>query len=659
MPTAERHDNLIVVQSDWRDKELIKLIPGSRWGNDNRVWTTPLSWAACLQLRGVFGDRLTVGPELTSWSWSDFNSRVKPSLSVREAVASSGADSSSSDLYPFQAAGVEWFLAAGSGVLGDELGTGKTVTTLSALDKICATDLPALVICPNSVKTNWASHASTWCPSATPYVITGGAANGRKTLAKAAEDPTALVIVNIESVRLLSRLAPFGNVALKKCRECDPRYGQEDLKTSRCEVHKKELNGFGFKLVIIDEAHRIKNPSAAQTRACWAVGDDSSVQRRWALTGTPISNNVGDLWAIMRFVAPHEWPTKSKWVDRYALTSWNKYGGLDLIGLNPQTRHEFEQIFFPRFRRTPKALVLDQLPKVVRSTRWVQLTPKQKKAYDELEKRLITRLDDGQILIAPNNLVKATRLLQLAASYANVEWIEQKLTVLDTCMCYGLGFDAHVDECPRKLKIQVTLTEPSPKLDVMEEVIEERGDAPLVVSAVSRQLINLAAKRLEKLKIPHGLIVGGVPEYERQQVLDRFKRSELQVVLFTLQAGGTGVDGLQHSDTMLCLQRSWAMIENIQGDGRVDRIGSEKHESVHIIDVVADDTVETEALYPRLRHKFALLDEINRDRARLASAGKTPEVNSFETVLAERESRIASSNLGEPDNIPGSVNIDI
>lgn len=634
----------VIVESSYVDKERLKLIPGARWDPDLQVWTTPTSWAACLQLRGLFGDQLTVGPELTRWSWQQFNDRIKVTTDLRERFTCEVDPNERR--YPFQVIGTDFMLASDDALLGDELGTGKTITALAALEKGDA--LPALVICPNTVKHGWKKAAvdNAWLPEANVYVLSGSMNARRKTLVEAKNDPNALVITNIESVRQLSRLAPYGNVALTKCRECDSTSGQENVTTTRCEVHRKELNGFGFKTVVLDEAHRIKEPRSKQTRACWAVGHDPSVRRRWAMTGTPVANHVGDLWSIMHFVAPYEYPTKSKFIDRYALTSWNPYGGVDIVGVNPATRDEFHRIFDPRFRRTPKALVLDQLPSVVRSTRWVQMTPKQASAYKELEKHLVTRLDDGSLIVAPNNLVKGTRLLQLSSAYAETTWTENPLTADSRCGCLARGLSVHADDCMFGYDLSVRLAEPSPKIDALEETIAERGDEPIVVAAESRQLIEMAARRLEKRGIKCGQITGAVPEYERHNVIDRFQRNRIQVVLFTMKAGGTGVDGLQHSDTLAVIQRSWSMIDNVQMEGRINRIGSEKHSSIHIIDYVAEDTVEERVLFPRLRSKFEQLDEINRDRARLAAAGvETTDMFSLE----EKESQILASYLNVPN----------
>ena len=86
-------------------------------------------------------------------------------------------------LYPFQAADVKFAEVAGSFLLGSEMGVGKTISILSSLDKIDG--LPALVICPNSVKINWAREAMIWFSKCNPYVLTGTTLNRTKQLQQA------------------------------------------------------------------------------------------------------------------------------------------------------------------------------------------------------------------------------------------------------------------------------------------------------------------------------------------------------------------------------------------------------------------------------------------------------------------------------------------
>lgn len=625
MAVASLNGDHIDVTTQWTEKELVKQVPGARWDTcDRRVWCLPLSWASCVALRGVFGQKLEVEEKLNAWAQREVETRIAPAMRLRTLTEPTPEmllqDEGLYDprLYPFQRVGADFLVTAGDALLGDEMGTGKTIQALAALRVISATNLlglPALVICPNSVKTNWYNETLEWFPDARPYIVGGGAVGRRKVIEAARRDPNALVIANIESVRLLSRLAPFGSTRLKRCRECDKKYG-EDIRATQCEVHPKELNGFGFQTVIIDEAHRIANASSKQTRATWAVCHDVSVQRRWGLTGTPILSHPGHLWAIMHALAPYEYPTKSKYVDRYCLQSWNNFGGLDIVGINPQHKDEFFKIFDPRFRRMPKSLVLPQLPPKIRTPRFVTMTPKQAAAYRDIEQGMMTILESGELLLTPNNLTVSTRLLQLASSYADVEKGD-----------------------PNDITTwQVRLREPSPKLDELEAILDDLEGKKVAVCAESRQLIDMAIERLTKRGLRIVWIVGGMSDWERESARTAFQTGDAQVLLFTMQAGGTGIT-LTAADTLVRLQRSWSMVTNVQSEDRVHRIGSEIHESVNIIDVVTEDTREQTSQLPRLYEKMYRLEEIARDRQTIAVNGGSV------SELEEEEARILGSLL--------------
>lgn len=202
------------------------------------------------------------------------------------------------ELYDYQHAGVEMLLRGGC-LLGDEMGTGKTVMALTAARQVGG---PVLVVAPNSMKHRWAREAKTWHPVAESFVLEGTAAQKRKTLeeATAALESGAEVIVatNWESLRTLSRLAPYGST-----------------KRSEKEQEAGPLNELPWNVVIADEAHRAKDPKSKQTRALWAVGHGA--RYRWALTGTPTLNTPGDLWAIGRFYDPDTYTdSRHKWHNR-------------------------------------------------------------------------------------------------------------------------------------------------------------------------------------------------------------------------------------------------------------------------------------------------------------------------------------------------------
>jgi SNF2 family DNA or RNA helicase len=489
-------------------------------------------------------------------------------------------------------------------------------------DEVDGTGLPALVICPNSVKYHWANAAKVWLPQCTPFVLDGTLVAKRKILKEAVKTPNALVIVNIESVRLFTRLAPYGSVRLKRCRECDPHHGDEGLKASRCDVHPKEFNDFNFKIVILDESHRIKETRAQQTRAIWYVMHQDSVRYRWALTGTPIANHPGDLWSILHAVAPLEYPTKSKWLDRYGLMAWDSFGGLKVVGIRPDTRDEFFKQLDPRFRRVLKAVVLPQLPPKIRSTRYVDMSTAQARMYREMEKGLITRTPDGQLLVATTQLAAHTRMLQLSSSSVKVTKVDP-----DDVTTW-----------------EVELIEPSPKIDALEEILEELGvlareydGPPVLVAAEHKQLINLAAKRLDKLGVRYALVTGDVSPYDRQKALDALRARTIRVLMFTNKAGGVGMD-MSASDTLVNIQRSWSLVDELQKEDRNHRIGSEIHECVRIIDVVTRDSVE-EGQITTLHEKLERLEEITRDRAALLAANPYALTDELDAAEAEIMSR--------------------
>lgn len=580
----------LLVKAEWNESELVKLVPGHRWRAAEKVWWLPLTWASLVTMRGVFTDHLELSQDVIDWTWDERRTRVDPATAKRAltAVTANGAEPLHvAGLYPFQDAGVDWMITAGSGLLGDEMGVGKTVQMLTFLELVGG--YPAVVFCPNGVKHHWAARTREWT-TANAYVVEGGTVAGRRVIAAAREDPRAILILNYEAARAFSRLAPYGSVALKRCRECDPRYGDENLTKARCHVHPKELNDFAFVSVVMDEAHRIGEPKSQQTRAVWAVSHGDDVRYRWALTGTP--DNVERLWSIMHATVPAEYPTKTPWMDRYALRAWNAYGGLDVVGLRPDTREELYRILDPRFRRMLKELVLPQLPPIVREVRFCNLTAGQRRAYDELESRLYTRLEDGQLYVATNRLVSRTRLMQFAAGTVLVDKVDE--------------------ERPDTWKVKIV--EPSPKVDELEVVLEELGPTSrFVVACEHRDLVEIAAERLGRLGVRHQLIIGGTHPRVTEQACQDLKTGTLRALVFTIAAGGVGLD-MSGADTMILLQRSWSLINQLQAEQRVHRIGSEVHESVRLIDVVTRDTREVRQV-EALHEKMAQLEEITRDKA--------------------------------------------
>lgn len=574
----------IIINAEWRLKELCKSLPGASWDTKASVWRIPLSWAGCLALRSTFKENLVIGENLTEWAKNEKIKRIDPSNLLRDLDISEDGDS---DLFPHQRAGVLFLSTARRALLADEPGLGKTAQAIRALKKMHDSGeqvFPALIVCPNTLKKNWQREFDRWWPGVNVTVINGSATKRRAQF----DQQSDVIVINWESLRTHSKLSPYGSIALARCIDCkghDSRITQ-----SRCEVHQRELNLIDFKSVVADEIHRSKDPKSKQTRALWAATGDADI--RFALTGTPIANNVVDLWPILHWISPSEWPSKTKWIDRMIDTMINAFGGMMVLGVKANMEQEFYAAINPRMRRMLKSRVLPWLPEVITERRDVEMGAKQAKAYKQMLEHMIVMLETGDSLIASNPLTQTLRLLQFASSYAEIS----------------------VDETGKE---KVVLSDPSCKVDALMDDIKngDFGDDSVAVCAVSRQLINLLSARLTKEGIEHGLITGDQDADERQKSIDDFQSGRTKWILFTAQAGGVGVT-LTAARRLVMLQRPWSLVDYKQALDRVHRIGSEIHDCVIITDYVTEGTVE-ERVIQALDTKADNFEQIVRDKEQL------------------------------------------
>ncbi len=545
---------------------MIRAVPGAKWVRD-RIWRVPRSWASCLTLRGVFGDRLEIGEQLLAWSWAEHNDRISPALAARDLALDPDADAEGDErLRSYQRTGIAFLVASSGAVLADDMGIGKTVQTIFALEQLGA--YPALVVCPKTVKRGWVDEFARWAPHRSVTVVTTGSSKARQLNAD-----TDVTVINYESLRTASRLAPYGSVRL-----------------TPAEKIPGPLNR-PWAALVADEAHKAKDPASKQTRALWAVG--ATARYRFALTGTPVANTPEDFWSLLHFVSPSEWPRKTTFIDRYCEVSHDWHGGVSIDGFREATKQEFFAAADPRFLRRPKALVLPHLPPKTYERRWVEMSPKQAKAYRDMEKDQVAFLDNDSTVAAFDQLTLLARQSQFASAYGEAVWLD--------------GEDG-VRKC------KVTLTEPSSKCEAVMELLTEIGNEPLVVFAQSRQLIDLMQTRLIRATIPHGRITGSENEKVRQMAKDDFISGHSRVLLLTLGAGSTGLDGLQNVASTACfMQRSFNAVENAQAEDRIHRLGQNAGK-VTIVDLIAPDTVEESVVLPSLEGKASLLEEVTRDR---------------------------------------------
>lgn len=612
----------------------VKTLLAVRWNPGKKTWVTPLSWSACTGLRATFGPYLEIGPALTAWARQERVEVVDPAnrlvtavdleaeglTELNSATREAVAVGKKVGLFAHQVAGAAYMATTKSCLIADETGTGKSAQAIAALRTLHRMGhedvFPVLVVTPSSVKTSWEREFHQWWPGLTVVKVEGSAIQRRKQL----ETPAHVYITNWEQLPRHSRLAGYGNIELKRCVECGGL--DETVTTAKCQTHEREFNMRGFKSIVADECHRAKSASSQSTRALWALADKANY--RFGLTGTPVQDNIDDLWALLRYTHPKEFPSKTKFIDRFAETGYNSWGIHMILGMKEDAQDEYWKILHTQMRRMLKKVVLPFLPPIVFEDRYVPMTGAQRKAYKDMEKNASVSLgyknakearadkkemSIGGELVTTTPLAKNTRLLQFASAHAQL--------VSDTTDEDGMAFvDTESDDLA-----SLELSMPSNKIAETMSMIEngDLGESSVVIFAQSRQLINLLSSAMTDKSIAHGLITGGQNNDQRQVAIDDFQNGKIKYILVTIAAGGVGLT-LTRADTMLFMQRSYSSIGMRQAMSRAHRIGSEVHDSVTIINIITEESIEEDQIED-INAKFRRSDMLLGDSEALAKAG--------------------------------------
>lgn len=514
--------------------------------------TLAATWPAVVQISYILGKAWQPGPRLREWIAQRFGERTG-ALDSLVITPPEGCTPR-----PYQVEGAALIAATGRALLFDEQGTGKTITAILGLverEAMCPTVRPAVCVVPSSVVDSWVREWQTWAPN-WRVVAWRGAPRKRHALAGTAD----VYVTSYDTARMDASAMDGALVKL------------------------------GGNAVVVDECHMIKSPFAVRSLAVRRLAKRS--RAFVALSGTPITHHPGDLWPTLNAHEHLAWPAGERFEDRYCAKAPTDYGQR-VIGLNPHTEPELRACLLGQHRRVAKADVLSQLPPKVYSVRTVELPAAWRKVYDDMETKMLAELPDGGELSTMSVLGLLTRLSQLAASASDVT-----VTVEDT-------EDGPVEH------VHVKMMAPCWKADALVEILQERPGSPVVAFAPSRQLMMLAGEAATAAGFNVGYVVGGQSAGERTQTVEHFQGGKFDLLCATTGAGGVGLT-LTAASTVVFLQRPWSLVEALQAEDRCHRIGSEIHESIEIIDVVAADTVDSRVRVV-LHEKAGQLAELLQD----------------------------------------------
>lgn len=581
----------------------IMALPGTKYSKVDECWTASLTWQSAVMLGALareIGYKIAPSPELAAWvkeQRKDWD--ILTELSAKPIADGSPTTFPTAGLFKHQVADINWLTFSGGPpgrLLLNEMGTGKTRSVLHAANALHA--FPALVICPKTVAvTGWAAELEEFFPQLKVGVGLGTATARRKVF-KAAEDGWLdVVVTGYEVMKLHTRFAPYGSIALKRCAACGGPKGADDedfVPPERCQTHPKELNAVNWKLIVADEVHRALNATTA-TRMALAglVGQAGPTVRRWGMTGTPVSKHAEGLWSLLNFVDREAWPVKVPWVKRYCREGYDNAGFMRVEGFRPETEKELHTTLDAVSRRVIKEQVLD-LPPLIRGgslVHEVSMGTEQGAAYRQMRDELIAKVKEGTVT-AQNALVQAGRLT-LLASATGMPGTE-----------------------PGAMELRM----PSCKLEELTAMIrEEELGSQYALAFSSRRFLRLAVDELvrkELLTVDQvGIIDGGTKDKDRVRAVELFQAGKIPVVAYTHAAGGVGIT-LHKAETLVLMERSWSPVLMAQSLARVHRAGMPDR-PVNVVDVVTIGTIERKQIR-RNGEDAELLEEVVQDAERLA-----------------------------------------
>uniref|UniRef100_A0A5K3ETF1 SNF2 family N-terminal domain-containing protein n=2 Tax=Mesocestoides corti TaxID=53468 RepID=A0A5K3ETF1_MESCO len=436
------------------------------------------------------------------------------------------------EMRDYQIRGLNWLIGLGlsntNGILADEMGLGKTLQTISLLGYVKhyrGKSGPFLVIVPKSTLSNWMNEVRKWVPSLHPVCLIGNA------------DDRARVI--------REEILP----------------GNWDVLITSYEMCIKEkalLRRYNFVYLIIDEAHRIKNEKSKLSEVVRMFNS----QNRLLITGTPLQNNLHELWALLNFLMPQMFASSDTFDELFNSQSLQEESLVTRL----------HSILRPFLLRRVKADVEKRLPPKKEIKIYIGLSKMQRELYTK-------------ILMKDLDLVNSTGQKADKVRLLNV------LMQLRKCCNHPYLFDG-VEPGPPYTTDQ-HLVDNCGKMVLLDKLLKklrEQGSRVLIFSQMTRTL-----DILEDYCMWRGheyfRLDGQTAHDDRQVSIDEFNRPGSSKFIFMLstRAGGLGIN-LATADVVVLYDSDWNPQVDLQAMDRAHRIGQTK--TVRVFRLITENTVE-------------------------------------------------------------------
>nr|WP_243448065.1 DEAD/DEAH box helicase [Clostridium perfringens] len=473
------------------------------------------------------------------------------------------------ELRPYQKEGFKWIneitdLGFG-GVLADDMGLGKTLQIIAFL--LSQKKSKSIVVVPTSVIYNWMDEFEKFAPRIRVGLVHGSKSKRDKVL----RDFKRGLGIKIEEENLKEKSYEKYDVLLTT-------YGT--LKND-----EKAYENLSFDYCIIDEAQNIKNPTAQATLSVKNIKSRCNI----ALTGTPIENNLMELWSIFDFVMPGYLFTKERFRERFILDESNL--------------SELKSLITPFILRRLKEDVLSELPEKLEKKYLVEMKGKQKQLYSFYVKAIKNQLNEnkssekcGRDKI--NLFAYLTKLREIC--------LDPSLVVPD----YTGG---------------------SSKLTVVKEIVKDASESGKKILLFSQftSVLKKIEEDFKKEDISYLYLDGGTSAKDRVERVKRFNEdSNIKVFLISLKAGGVGLN-LTSASVVIHFDPWWNPAVEEQATDRAHRFGQEN--KVEVIKLVAKDTIE---------EKIVLMQEDKRELIQSLMDGKTMDGKGLKRLTEEEISKL-------------------